>query len=200
MSIIQFVKNKLFFKQILIAFVGLIVFVFVIKIVLIFSTNHNQKIEVPNLSKLSIEEATLKLSELELDYIVIDSASYNPDYPKFSVIEQNPEAGDFVKEKRKIYLTLNPSRYRDVMIPNLNGRTKRQAISELRAIGFIVSQDFTYVNDIGKDVVRGIRHKGKILNPNDKLQKNSEITLVLGDGGMGQDSVETDSIQDDVEF
>jgi len=200
MSIIQFVKNKLFFKQILIAFVGLIVFVFVIKIVLIFSTNHNQKIEVPNLSKLSIEEATLKLSELELDYIVIDSASYNPDYPKFSVIEQNPEAGDFVKEKRKIYLTLNPSRYRDVMIPNLNGRTKRQAISELRAIGFIVSQDFTYVNDIGKDVVRGMRHKGKILNPNDKLQKNSEITLVLGDGGMGQDSVETDSIQDDVEF
>lgn len=200
MSIIQFVKNKLFFKQILIAFVGLIVFVFVIKIVLIFSTNHNQKIEVPNLSKLSIEEAALKLSELELDYIVIDSASYNPDYPKFSVIEQNPEAGDFVKEKRKIYLTLNPSRYRDVMIPNLNGRTKRQAISELRAIGFIVSQDFTYVNDIGKDVVRGMRHKGKILNPNDKLQKNSEITLVLGDGGMGQDSVETDSIQDDVEF
>jgi eukaryotic-like serine/threonine-protein kinase len=200
MSIIQFVKNKLFFKQILIAFVGLIVFVFVIKIVLIFSTNHNQKIEVPNLSKLSIEEATLKLSELDLDYIVIDSASYNPDYPKFSVIEQNPEAGDFVKEKRKIYLTLNPSRYRDVMIPNLNGRTKRQAISELRAIGFIVSQDFTYVNDIGKDVVRGMRHKGKILNPNDKLQKNSEITLVLGDGGMGQDSVETDSIQDDVEF
>jgi eukaryotic-like serine/threonine-protein kinase len=200
MSIIQFVKNKLFFKQILIAFVGLIVFVFVIKIVLIFSTNHNQKIEVPNLSKLSIEEATLKLSKLDLDYIVIDSASYNPDYPKFSVIEQNPEAGDFVKEKRKIYLTLNPSRYRDVMIPNLNGRTKRQAISELRAIGFIVSQDFTYVNDIGKDVVRGMRHKGKILNPNDKLQKNSEITLVLGDGGMGQDSVVTDSIQDEVEF
>lgn len=200
MSIIKFVKSKLFLKQILIAFVGLIVFVFVIKIVLRFSTNHNQKIEVPNLSKLSIEEAAMKLSELDLDYIVIDSASYNPEYPKFSVIEQNPEAGDFVKEKRKIYLTLNPSRYRDVMIPNLNGRTKRQAISELRAIGFIVSSEFIYVNDIGKDVVRGMRYKGKILNPNDKLQKNSEITLVLGDGGMGQDAVEKDSINDDVEF
>lgn len=200
MSIIQFVKSKLFFKQILIAFIGLIVFVFVIKVVLRFSTNHNQKIEVPNLSKLSIEEAALKLSELDLDYIVIDSASYNPEYPKFSVIEQNPEAREFVKEKRKIYLTLNPSRYRDVMIPNLNGRTKRQAISELRAIGFKVSQDFIYVNDIGKDVVRGMRHNGKILNPNDKLQKNSEITLVLGDGGMGQDPIQTDSISDDVDF
>lgn len=200
MSIVQFVKSKLFFKQILIAFVGLIVFVFVIKIVLRFSTNHNQKIEVPNLSKLSIEEAALKLNDLDLDYIVIDSASYNPEYPKFSVIEQNPEAGEFVKEKRKIYLTLNPSRYRDVTIPNLNGRTKRQAISELRAIGFKVSQDFIYINDIGKDVVRGMRHNGKILNPNEKLQKNSEITLVLGDGGMGQNSAQTDSINDDVDF
>ena len=200
MSIIQFVKSKLFLKQILIAFVGLIVFVFVIKIMLKFSTNHNQKIEVPNLSKLSIDEAVMKLNELDLDYIVIDSASYNPEYPKFSVIQQNPEAGEFVKEKRKIYLTLNPSRYRDVMLPDLNGRTKRQAISELRAIGFIVSSDFIYVNDIGKDVVRGMRHKGRILNPNDKLQKNSEITLVLGDGGMGQDTLQKDSIGDDVEF
>ena len=49
-------------------------------------------------------------------------------------------------------------------------------------------------------MVRGMRYKGKILNPNDKLQKNSEITLVLGDGGMGQDAVEKDSINDDVEF
>ena len=52
--------------------------------------------------------------------------------------EQSPEAGDFVKEKRKIYLTLNPSKYRDITVTDLNGRTKRQAISELQAIGFIV--------------------------------------------------------------
>ena len=181
MSIIQFVKNKLFFKQILIAFVGLIVFVFIIKIVLIFSTNHNQKIEVPNLSKLSIEEATLKLSKLDLDYIVIDSASYNPDYPKFSVIEQNPEAGDFVKEKRKIYLTLNPSKYRDVTIPDLNGRTKRQAMTQLQSIGFKIGE-FYYVPDIGKDVVRGLRHNKSKIKPGNKLPKNSVIDLILGDG------------------
>jgi beta-lactam-binding protein with PASTA domain len=200
MSIIQFVKSKLFFKQIFIAFVGLIVFVFVLKMLLKISTNHNQKIEVPNLSKLSIEEAALKLEDLDLDFIVIDSATYNPEYPKFSVIDQNPEAGEFVKQRRKIYLTLNPSRHRDVMIPNLNGRSKRQAISELRAIGFKVSQDFIYINDIGKDVVRGMRHNGKILNPNDKLEKNSIITLILGDGGASEEVVETDSINDDVEF
>lgn len=182
MSIFQFLKSKSFFKQLIIAIIGFSVFFFILKFWLNISTNHDQRIQVPDLHKLTISEAERKLKELDLDFKVLDSASYNPDYPKRSVIEQTPEGGDFVKEKRKIYLTLNPSKYADKTIPNLNGRTKRQAISELKAIGFIVGTNYTYVKDIGKDVVRGLRHKGKILNENDKLPKNSIIELVLGDG------------------
>lgn len=182
MSIFQFIKSKSFFKQIAILGVAIFLLYFILKFWLNITTNHDQKIQVPDLHKMTIEEAERRLNELDLGFIVIDSASYNPDYPKKSIIEQTPEAGDFVKEKRKIYLTLNPSKYRDITIPNLNGRTKRQAISELQAIGFIVGTDYTYVKDIGKDVVRGLRHKGNIVNPNDKLPKNSIIELVLGDG------------------
>ena len=173
MSIFQFLKSKSFFKQITIAVIGFVILFFILKFWLNITTNHDQKIQVPNLHKLTIDEAERKVK---------DSASYNPDYPKRSVIEQSPEAGDFVKEMRKIYLTLNPSKYRDITIPDLNGRSKRQAISELQAIGFVVGIKYTYVKDIGKDVVRGLRHKEKILNPNDKLPKNSIIDLVLGDG------------------
>lgn len=182
MSIFQFLKSKTFFKQIAIAIVGFVVLFFMLKFWLNITTNHDQKIQVPDLHKLTLAEAERKLTSLNLDFKILDSASYNPTYPKKSVIEQSPEAGDFVKEKRKIYLTLNPSKYRDITIPDLNGRTKRQAISELQAIGFIVGTEYTYVRDIGLDVVRGLRHKGKILNPNDKLPKNSIIDLVLGDG------------------
>ena len=182
MSIFQFLKSKTFFKQIAFAIIGFIIVIFSLKFWLNSTTNHDQKIQVPELHKLTISEAERTLKELNLDFKVIDSASYNPTYPKKSVIEQSPEAGDFVKEKRKIYLTLNPSKYRDITIPDLNGRTKRQAISELQAIGFIVGTKFSYVRDIGKDVVRGLRHNGKIINPNDKLPKNSIIQLVLGDG------------------
>ena len=39
-----------------------------------------------------------------------DSANFNPKYPKYSVIEQDPPAGENVKENRKIYLTLKPFR------------------------------------------------------------------------------------------
>ena len=182
MSVFQFIKSKSFVKQIAILGVAVFLLYFILKFWLNITTNHDQKIQVPDLHKMTIEEAERRLNELDLDFIVIDSASYNPEYPKKSVIEQSPEAGDYVKEKRKIYLTLNPSKYRDITIPNLNGRTKRQAISELQAIGFIVGTDYTYVKDIGKDVVRGLRHKGNIVNPNDKLPKNSIIELVLGDG------------------
>ncbi|NJN49964.1 MAG: PASTA domain-containing protein [Polaribacter sp.] len=182
MSLRKFLFSKIFVKQVVISLIILFVFVFTLKIWLGFTTNHNQQIQVPDLQKLSISEASEKLSELNLDFVVVDSANYNPDYPKKSVIEQNPLAGDFVKENRKIYLTLNPSKYRDVTLPNLFGKTKRQAMSNLKAIGLKVSETFEYVPDIGLDVVRGVKFSGKNLNEGDKIPLNSTVTLVLGDG------------------
>ncbi|TCP24433.1 PASTA domain-containing protein [Tenacibaculum skagerrakense] len=182
MKFIQFLKSKTFLIQIGLAVVGLLLFIFLLQWWLGFTTNHDQKIQVPDLNKMGLFEVEKKLEELNLTYEIIDSASYNPDFPKKSVIEQTPEAGDFVKEKRKIYLTLNPSKYKDVAIPDLNGKTKRQAITHLRSIGFSVGENFTYVPDIGKDVVRGLKHKGKQIGLGDKLPKKSVIDLILGDG------------------
>ncbi|CAM1363025.1 PASTA domain-containing protein [Tenacibaculum sediminilitoris] len=181
-SLFQFIKSKSFLKNIIIAIVSILVFVFVLQWWLEVTTNHNQKIQVPNLHKMSLRDVEQKLEELNLDFVVIDSASYNPSYPKKSIIEQDPEAGDFVKEKRKIYLTLNPSKYRDVIIPDLNGRTRRQATTHLRSIGFKVGKDVTWVQDIGKDVVRGLKHNGQKIEPGTKLPKQTTIDLILGDG------------------
>jgi len=187
MNLIQFITSKTFLKQSIIAVIGLVVFVFAVMKWLNISTNHNQKIEVPNMAKMSLENVEKTLDELDLNFVVIDSASYNPNYPKKAVIEQDPVAGDFVKEGRKIYLTLNPSGYADVVIPDLFGKTKRQANSQLKAIGFRVNSKSTYVSDIAKDVVRGAKFNGKDLKAGDKIPKNSIITLKLGDGrGSGQ--------------
>jgi len=194
MSLFQFIKSKVFLKQLLMAFVGLLVLIILSVFWLNFSTNHNQKIEVPNLSKMSLEEVEETLDDLDLNWEVIDSASFDAAYPSKSVIEQSPEAGDFVKENRKIYLTLNPSAYKDVEIPDFYGKTKRQAISQLTAIGFRISAEEIYVNDIAKDVVRGLIFNGKDLKNGDKIPQNSEIILKLGDGNEGGsqlDSLET---------
>ncbi|NVK51375.1 MAG: PASTA domain-containing protein [Flavobacteriaceae bacterium] len=181
MRLFQFIKSKTFFKQAAIAIVGFFILIFGLQWWFGYTTNHNQKIQLPDLNKMSLTEVEEKLKELNLRFEVIDSTRYNPDYPKKSVIEQNPEAGDFVKENRKIYLTVNPTAYRDVVLPDLNGRTKRQAETHLLSIGFKIGT-FSYVPDIGKDVVRGMKFKGKTLKPGDKLPKSSSIDLVLGDG------------------
>ena len=49
-------------------------------------------------------------------------------------------------------------------------------------MGLHIGTDFTFVRDIGKDVVRGIRFKGKTINKGDKVALNSILDLVLGDG------------------
>lgn len=182
MSLIKFIKSKEFLKQLAMAVAVVLLSVFIVFKWLTLTTNHDQKIEVPDLKKMSLAEVESTLEELDLKMLVIDSASYNPTYPKKSVIDQDPDSGDFVKENRKIYITLNPSGYKDVEIPDLYGRTKRQANSQLVAIGFKINPVDVYVSDIAKDVVRGLVFNGKEMEFGDKIPKNSVITLKLGDG------------------
>ena len=182
MQLLQFVKSKSFFKQLIFAVIGLGIFVFVVMKWLKITTNHYQKIEVPELLKMSMNDVEKTLTEVDLNWVVIDSASYNPNYPRKSVIEQDPMAGNFVKENRKIYLTMNPSGYKDLVVPDLYGKTKRQAISQLRAIGFRVSDNYEYVSDLGLDVVRVVKYNGKEVRAGDKIPKNSLLSLKLGDG------------------
>ncbi len=181
MTFIKYLFTKDFLKQLLYAGIILVVLTFVLLWWLKITTNHDQQIEVPNLAKLSIQEVQDTLDEMDLRFEIIDSANYNPDYPRYSVIEQIPKAGKYVKENRKIYLTLNPSGYRKIKIPNVVGKTRRQAEPTLRAMGFKIGK-VTYIPYIAKDEVLGLRYKGKKIKPGETLQKTAVIDLVLGDG------------------
>ena len=122
-----------------------------------------------------------KLAELDLRFVVLDSSNYNPNFPKYSVIEQIPEAGEFVKENRKIYLTLNRSGYVFLEVPNVIGKTRRQAAPTLVSMGFKIGKT-QYSSYIALDEVLEMSHKGKKIRPGDQLQKTSVIDFVLGDG------------------
>ena len=184
MSFFKFLFTKTFLHQLLIAVGVVVVLIFLTLFWLRISTNHSQKIEVPDLAKMSLDVVEEKLDELDLRYVILDSSNYNPDFPKYSVIEQIPSAGEFVKENRKIYLTLNRSSYVFLKIPNIIGKTKRQAAPTLMSMGFQIGK-ITYKSYIAKDEVLEMRFKGKKIIPGDKLQKTSKIDLVLGDGNGG---------------
>ncbi len=193
MSFIKFLFSKTFLIQIALAILALVVIAFLVMQWLNFSTNQDQRIEVPDLTKLTLNIVDERLDELDLRYEILDSANYNPDYPRYAVIEQVPAPGSYVKENRKIYLTLNPSGYRKVTVPDLIRRTRRQAEPTLRSLGFEIG-DITYKPDFAIDAVLELRHKGRLVNPGDELMKTSVIDLVLGDG---QDRFRLDGEEDE---
>ena len=145
------------------------------------TTNHGEFVQVPDFSKMSVTEMRKAVEESGLRYQVLDSSNYNPEYPRFSILEQDPPAGNKVKANRKIYFTVNPSGYKKVTVPDIIQVTQRNATSMLRAVGLDV-QRVTYIDELGKDMVYQMKHKGKYLKPGDKIPKTSKIELICGNG------------------
>lgn len=201
MELFRFIFSKTFVKHLVLAVVAIVVLIFLMMFWLRMSTNHGQAIVVPDLSKMSLDEAQKAVETLSLRIEILDSANYNPDYPKYSVIEQIPQAGKSVKEQRKIYITLNPSGYRKVVMPNLVGFTRRQVEPTLRGLGFEVGK-VTHKPHMAKDEVLELVYKGKKIEEGDELQITSVIDLVLGDGELryGQKPEEFDLPELDEEF
>lgn len=181
MQFFRFLFSKTFLIQLTLAAISLVVVIFLIMKWLNYTTNHDERIQVPNLQKLNFSKSSKVLKELDLVAKIQDSANFDPNFPPLSVIEHSPKAGDFVKKNRKIYLVLNPSGYRKVKVPDVIQKTRRQAEPTLRAIGFKVGK-IIYRPNIAKDVVLGLSHNGKTIKPDTQLMKTSTIDLVVGDG------------------
>ena len=198
MGLFRFIFSKTFVIQIVLAIVVLVVLSFLTMQWLDYSTNQDQRIEVPDLAKMNLDNVEDRLEELELDFEILDSANFNPEFPRYSVIDQVPAPGKLVKEDRKIYLTLNPSGYRKIEVPNnLIRKTRRQVEPTLRSLGFEIGE-ISYKPDIAEDAVLELRHKGKLIEPGEKLMKTSKIDLVLGDGsgryrGTDEDTLDVEN-------
>ena len=196
MGLFRFIFSKTFLIQLVLAGIVLVVLSFLTMQWLDYSTNQDQRIEVPDLAKMNLDNVEDRLDEMDLDFEILDSANFNPDFPRYSVIDQVPAPGKFVKEDRKIYLTLNPSGYRKIEIPdNLIRKTRRQVEPTLRSLGFEIGE-ISYKPDIAEDAVLELRHKGKLIAPGDEIMKTSVIDMVLGDGsGRYRDTNDEDTLE-----
>ena len=194
MSLRAYLTSRVFFVQILasIAIVAALAYLFFHWIT--FTTHHGQEITVPDLAKLSAEQAEEQLSAIDLDYIILDTVDFRPDFPKLTIVEQEPKAGAKVKEGRKIYIKINASKYTMVTLPDLIEKTYRQAVPTLEAIG-LKEGTITYKPYLGKDMVLELRQNGKKLKAGDKILKSSKIDLVLGDGKVTyEETVDTTAV------
>ena len=181
MSLRKFLTSFTFFKNLFFALAIVVVFLVVFVKFLDFSTNHGEEITVANLSKMKLEVAEEKLDEEGLEVFLLDTVEFRPEFPPYTIVEQDPIAGSKVKDGRKIYVKLNADSYAMVTFPDLKNKTFRQAANALRALG-LVEGELKYVPDLAKDIVLEVSYNGKPVKAGDKLMKNSKIDFVLGDG------------------
>ncbi len=114
MSLRKYLTSRVFFGQLFIAIAIIAVLAYLFMHWLTFTTDHGHEIAVPNLAKLTEEQVEEKLDDLDLDYVLLDSVDYRDDYPKFSVVEQDPLPGTKVKVGRKVYIKINSSGFSSI--------------------------------------------------------------------------------------
>ena len=195
MKLVQFFKSKSFLISlaavIIISIVGVLGLLKWLKV----TTNHGQRIEVPNLLKLDTYQAEQTLDQKELRMIVLDTLDYNKNFPPLTVLEQDPMPGSSVKENRKIYVKINAAGYGKVILPELEQLTYRQASATIASMG-LKEGTRSYATFIGKDVVLEVHQNGKKLKKGDLVVKNSKIDFVLGDGKAGLSAEQLDVAPD----
>ena len=143
-------------------------------------TNHGETITVPDLEGMPMQDLDEFLVERNLRYEVSDS-SFSADYPALTVLSQFPKAGSKVKERRKVYLTVNSFNPPTTRMPDLMDRSLRNAQLELNSYelvpGKIILKPSPYENAVLEQ-----RFEGESIEPGTKIPKGSVIDLVVGDG------------------
>ena len=177
----KFLYSRIFIKQVFISVVIFALITLISIIFLFFYTGQTNYIKVPDLYGLNISEVEKIMSKKKLNFEVSDSIFYDPAISPNTVVSQTPFKDKEVKKNRKIYLTINPSDFSNVIFPDLIQLTKRAAISQINALDLEMGS-IKYVDNIGKDVVLDVKFNDSTIKSGQLIPKKSKIDLVLGNG------------------
>lgn len=153
---------------------------FIFKVWLQSYTNHGQEIEIPDLRGMNINDAVKTLDQLKLTY-EIDSVRFDSAQAPFAVLDFYPETGFRVKQGRKVFIKSNPKGWRPTTLPDIIGKSKRLAFTQLKLSGLSVG-DTLYEPDLARDAVLRVLYRGKQINKDSELPRFAKVDLVLGKG------------------
>ncbi len=150
------------------------------KVIMPIYTNYNEGVTVPDVTRLSLQEAETLLSSIGLRHEVSDRRA-NTAFPANYVIDQQPAPTMIVKPNRKVYLTVNTEVKPTVEVPNVTNLSLRNAQIQLQNYGL----------EVGTISYESSRFKNAVLR-----QSIPEGTVV--DKGMTVDLVVSDGLGDKV--
>lgn len=140
-----------------------------------YYTNYNEGITVPDVTKISLEEAQTLLNGYGLQYEVTERRA-NSAYPSDYVIDQSPGASNIVKPNRKVYLTVNTEVKPQVEVPMLVDLNLRNAEIQLQNYGLVMGST-SYESSRFRNVVLRQSVPAGIT-----VEKGTVVDLVISDG------------------
>lgn len=154
-------------------------------------TRHGQEVEVPQITGLSIEEATVLLQASGLTPMVVDS-TYSKKVQPGLVVDQIPQAESKAKSGRIVYVILNARQQKQIVLPSVWDMSSRQAEISLQRAGLQVDS-FRYEPSQYRDLVLDVEKDGVLLTPGSRLVEGTRVVLVIGQG-LGDAMVKTPSL------
>lgn len=144
-------------------------------------THHGEAVKVPDVKGLSADEAEMLIQRAGLVAVVSDS-NYVKTMPAGSVLDIVPVAGQNVKLGRTVYLTINTLSIPLKEVPDVaDNSSLRQAEASLRAEEFKLDSVELVNGEL--DWVYGVKYKGRLLRPGEKVPIGSTLQLMVGCGG-----------------
>jgi beta-lactam-binding protein with PASTA domain len=132
------------------------------------------------------ETAKKRLESQPLNLVVEDVQIFDSTVPAGVVVRTEPEAGAEITTGQKItvYISQGPEMK---VIPDLVGSRMASAIETLGVVGFNTYKIERESNTAEKDTVIGVRINGVDVEKNQKIDVNTEITLVISNGPAAEE-------------
>ncbi len=156
-------------------------------------THHGQALLVPNLYEMQVPDAERLLEQEQLRCLVVDSL-YKKGVLPGAIVDQVPSIGAKVKQGRIVFLTINATHEKQVMLPNVNDLSERQAKALIAGVGLEVA-NVKRVESPYKGLVVGVTLQGRTLDVGEKIAIGTAVTLLVGKGSDVEEDeeVSTDS-------
>lgn len=183
MSVKSFLKNRVFFVQLAIAFCIVLVSSYLVVFSLKVYTDHGESLVVPDLNGMTVEQSAEIILANQLRYRIIDSLFVKNVDPG-TIVGQMPTPGARVKKNRIIFITTCTMAAEQVSMPKLTDIAYRQALNVIESsgleVGAVSYKPSEYVNLVLEQHVGGGSASVGML-----VQKGTPVDLVVGQNFSG---------------
>lgn len=177
---LRIIKENTLLRNLFLAIITLVLLFLLWLKYLDFYTDHDDFIIVPDFNGIHITKLDSIVESLGLRYVIIDSI-FDKSKQKGVLVNQDPLPNTAVKQRRRIYLTINAIQTRKVHFPDVFDLTLREAVRKLKSNGLEVGK-LEYRSNIATNKILDFKINGLSIDIGQELYHGTIVDLVVGRG------------------